>query len=363
MSATNVLSDALDQAGPLRRVLVLGPQSDGIAGQLLRPRREATAASEGMHDAKTPYSAAVAVEDEDPHRAFARVQAVVRPGGPFFFYTTQRGSRGVALLRRYFEVEGGRRTEDGWLWTARVRSIGGTSGHFNEIAPDYATQIPPHLREHYLDQKLKAFARLLPSGWASGLGIDVGAGLGWYANALVERHGARVVAVDPSTVPLALGRAEARTRPWPAFVAGDSLHLPFPDETFDYAYAINMLHHLKLGEQERALREVHRILKPGAPLLVFEINTRNPVFAWYMRHVFPRTRSIDRGDEEFIHPSRWPLVPEFRLETVEYRTFAPDFLPKWSLKAARAIERALERGRLAAYSIHYTALLRKVTSA
>jgi SAM-dependent methyltransferase len=56
-------------------------------------------------------------------------------------------------------------------------------------------------------------------------------------------------------------------------VCGDAVALPFADESFSSAIAILVLHHLKSRElQDRALAEVHRVLRPGGSFFAFEIN-------------------------------------------------------------------------------------------
>src|SRR3990170_8133586 len=87
--------------------------------------------------------------------------------------------------------------------------------------------------------------------------LDVAAGPG-YAAAAAAKRGAKVVGVDfaPAMV------AEARRRyPTVDFREGDAEDLPFPDASFD-AVTMNfgLLH---LGRPERALREAHRVLRPG----------------------------------------------------------------------------------------------------
>lgn len=333
-----------------------GPRAQQLAHALGEAAKELVdPADTRLADAAVDLDAA---DDPDWGERFARLQSQLRPGGLLVLGCDPR--QAVALGRRaahYFEPDTPSQGEHRTLLVFRPRPLAAVVGHFDTVAPGYATQIPPHVRNHYLARKLSALERMLGPGWTRGLGLDLGCGLGWYANAIAARGG-RVVAMDPSTVPLRIGQKESARGSRPLHVAGDTLRLPFQHGAFDYAYAVNMLHHLKRGEQERALREVHRVLKPGAPFLVFEINTRNPLFAWYMRHVFPRTRSIDRGDEEFIRPDRLPLVPEFEVERVEYSTFAPDFIPRAFLPAARAAERLLERA-IPRYAIHYTALLRR----
>jgi SAM-dependent methyltransferase len=56
-------------------------------------------------------------------------------------------------------------------------------------------------------------------------------------------------------------------------LCGDAAALPFADQTFSSAVAILVLHHLKTrDQQDRALGEVHRVLRPGGSFFAFEIN-------------------------------------------------------------------------------------------
>jgi SAM-dependent methyltransferase len=50
---------------------------------------------------------------------------------------------------------------------------------------------------------------------------------------------------------------------------GDAQHLPYPDATFDAAYLISVLG--EIPDAPAALRELRRVLKPGARLLVGEV--------------------------------------------------------------------------------------------
>ena len=56
-------------------------------------------------------------------------------------------------------------------------------------------------------------------------------------------------------------------------LCGDAATLPFADQSFSSAVAILVLHHLKNRDlQDRALAEVHRVLRPGGSFFAFEIN-------------------------------------------------------------------------------------------
>lgn len=44
---------------------------------------------------------------------------------------------------------------------------------------------------------------------------------------------------------------------------GDALDLPFPDDTFDQVMIIHCLEHLDMEQGNLAIKEAHRVLKPG----------------------------------------------------------------------------------------------------
>jgi SAM-dependent methyltransferase len=307
-----------------------------------------------------PPAALLAVDDLDDlsPAALRELQGRLAPGGRLEVRRPRRPRRLARRLQPYFEgpPAPGRRfgrvrpAKDGSVVAYR-RGPGLHLGHFDRLADEYAGEIPPHLVAHYLGRKVEQLRRALGDAHPR-LGLDVGCGVGLYADAVAQALGCTVVGVDAS-VP-ALHAAKARA----PLAGADVQHLPFPDATVDFAYAINMVHHLKRGEQERALAETARVLRPGAPLLVFEINVRNPLFRLYMRRVFPRTRRIDRGDEEFLLPRELAAASPLPVESVHCYTFIPDFAPSWSLPVLRPLERLLERAA-GPWSIHYTAVLRR----
>jgi len=66
-------------------------------------------------------------------------------------------------------------------------------------------------------------------------------------------------------------------------VEADAVYLPYADSTFDRAIAVATYHHIE-GENERlrALRELHRALKPGGEAFLTVWNRRQPRF-WLKR--------------------------------------------------------------------------------
>ncbi len=63
----------------------------------------------------------------------------------------------------------------------------------------------------------------------------------------------------------------------------DVSHLPYHDETFDWAISVATYHHIK-GEKERqaALSELRRVLKPGGEAFITVWNRGQPRF-WFRR--------------------------------------------------------------------------------
>ena len=101
-----------------------------------------------------------------------------------------------------------------------------------------------------------AFFVMLPA--VSGLvGLDLGCGEG-HNTRLLAASGADVVALDLSEY--FIESAAAQSQRGIRFVLGDGARLPFRSSTFDFATAFMSL--MDVGEPERALQEVGRVLKP-----------------------------------------------------------------------------------------------------
>lgn len=106
------------------------------------------------------------------------------------------------------------------------------------------------------------FAESLPS---RSFVADLGCGNGRHAKVLAEK-GHRVVGLDASGKLLSMARRRVSEA---AFVRGDLCRLPFSVARFSAAIVVATIHHLP-SESERlaALREVARVLRPGARVLV-----------------------------------------------------------------------------------------------
>jgi ubiquinone/menaquinone biosynthesis C-methylase UbiE len=92
--------------------------------------------------------------------------------------------------------------------------------------------------------------------------VDVGAGTGQFAAALSDWFGIGVLAVEPSDAM----RAQIPRRPEIRVLAGDAAAIPVPDGSADGAWLSLMLHHIP--DLDAAAREIRRVLRPRAPVLI-----------------------------------------------------------------------------------------------
>ncbi len=94
--------------------------------------------------------------------------------------------------------------------------------------------------------------------------LDVGCGYGRIAIPLALQ-GCEIEGVDISRAMITSARRAVRKNMKVRFRVGDMRHLPYPAESFDRVLCLwNTFNHLLLpGEQLAALKEVHRVLRPG----------------------------------------------------------------------------------------------------
>jgi len=93
----------------------------------------------------------------------------------------------------------------------------------------------------------------------------------------------------------------------------DAHALPFPESSFDCVYAANLLHHVN---PELALREMHRVLKPGGVACFWDPLKHNPII-----NIYRRIASEVRTEDE--HPLDIAIINFVRglYTKVNYDTF------------------------------------------
>jgi demethylmenaquinone methyltransferase / 2-methoxy-6-polyprenyl-1,4-benzoquinol methylase len=140
--------------------------------------------------------------------------------------------------------------------------------------------------------------------------LDLAAGTGSSAQPFVTA-GADVVATDFSHGMLRVGK---RMHPQLTFVAGDALHLPFTDESFD---AVTMSFGLRnVADVDAALVEMARVTRPGGRLVVAEFShpTWRPfrtVYSGYLMRALPEVaRRVASNPDAYVYLAEsiraWP---------------------------------------------------------
>ena len=102
--------------------------------------------------------------------------------------------------------------------------------------------------------------------------LDIGSGIGGPARYFADRFGCKVTGIDLTEEFCAVARHLTRLLGMQdriAFEAGDALAMPFPDASFDGAYSMNVS--MNIADKSALYREIHRVLKPGAWLVLSEI--------------------------------------------------------------------------------------------
>lgn len=129
--------------------------------------------------------------------------------------------------------------------------------------------------------------------------LDIGSGPGLLALSMAEAVGreGRVCGVDPSESMRAI--ASARSAPAPMeFVAGDACSLPFADASFDAAVSTQVYEYV--ADMPAALREAHRVLRPGGRLLVLDTDWDSLV--WHSSDRARMQRVLEVFDEHLVDP-------------------------------------------------------------
>jgi demethylmenaquinone methyltransferase/2-methoxy-6-polyprenyl-1,4-benzoquinol methylase len=184
---------------------------------------------------------------------------------------------------------------------------------FAAIAPRY--DINNRLHSAGLDQQWRRRAVRLSQLKPTDCVVDVACGTGdlslAYRRGLLEAAAAqnlnpsgRVLGVDFTFEMLPLAerkshRVDSTHSPATRFITGDAQRLPLPDGCCDVvsiAFGIR-----NVADPATALREFHRVLRPGGRVIVLEFSLPgNPIlrglYNFYFHQVLPRTATLISGD-------------------------------------------------------------------
>jgi SAM-dependent methyltransferase len=214
-----------------------------------------------------------------------------------------------------------------------VSPAAGTPTDFDAIADIYDGVFPSHVQEHYLQRRVRYIRQHAPAATA----IDVGAGTGVLAERLADA-GLDVVALDPFPGMLEQLR---RRRPGTRTVVAHGEAIPFPDDSFDLAYSVAVMHHIAdPGKVRRTLAEMVRVTRPGGRIVIWDHNPRNPYWPNLMKRV-PQDVGSERlaSMEELLAGLTAAGATIVRAERLG---MMPEFVPQALLPLATLLERAVE---------------------
>jgi SAM-dependent methyltransferase len=157
--------------------------------------------------------------------------------------------------------------------------------------------------------------------------LELGCGTGYFTRELA-RSGAEIVAIDVSPQLLEIAIANC-SPPNVRYEIQNAYDLSYPEAVFDSVVGSSVLHHLEI---RAAVREIHRVLKPGGRISFTEPNMLNPQIAIQKNVPWIKRKLGDSPDETAFF--RWPL--RRLLEVTGYREVRIDpfdFLhPKTSVR-------------------------------
>lgn len=173
---------------------------------------------------------------------------------------------------------------------------------------------PVWLNRFFAGLQWAAVTRVLASRPIEGAtALDIGCGFGRWTRWLAQ-HGAVAIGVDPTE-----GMLEAARRASPASITYRSMSataLDFPDDHFALVTCVTVIQHLKPEEQEAAIAELARVLRPGGEAVVLDlIDLGDKGKIVYPRAALDWIRSYEAHG---LHIERWegqefvPLIRGFR---------------------------------------------------
>jgi ubiquinone/menaquinone biosynthesis C-methylase UbiE len=129
--------------------------------------------------------------------------------------------------------------------------------------------------------------------------VDVGCGWGRSFKMLKDRFAAeRLIGVDIDPQMLAATNAEAARHGLSIELHQATVaQLPLSDGSADLVFCHQTFHHLV--DQHAAIRELHRVLKPGG-LLLFAESTRAYIRSWIIRLLFQHPMQVQRTASEYV---------------------------------------------------------------
>ena len=185
--------------------------------------------------------------------------------------------------------------------------------------------------EYFAGYKMRDFAKEADAcgSPSDGTFLDFGSGIGASITPFGEvLPAAELICADVSAESLAESMKIHGTGPRYVLIRNDQL--PFPDSSVDGAFACCVFHHIPSEAHAATLRELRRVLKPGAPLMVYEHNPFNPLTVRAVRTCPLDENAVLIRAREMVQLCR---NAGYTTVKIDYRVYFPA-----SLRALRPLE-------------------------
>lgn len=153
--------------------------------------------------------------------------------------------------------------------------------------------------------------------------LDIGCGIGRFEEQIhFKGINWDIYGIDISFNSLKVAK-KSLSSPNFSFIRFDGDIFPFLDDSFDLVVAICVFHHILPEKRIKAIEEIHRVLKRGGYVFIFEHNPTNPLTRFIVNHCeFDKDSfllSHREVKELFVSGSIVPIL-------LEYFLFFPHFL-------------------------------------
>ena len=153
---------------------------------------------------------------------------------------------------------------------------------------------------HVLERAMQDLERLIPNRQPSyPVVADVGCGWGRSLKKLHDRFAPqRLIGMDIDPEMLAASAREMAACGLQAeFIQCSSSRITLPDNSVDLLFCHQTFHHLI--DQENAIREFYRVLKPGG-ILLFAESTKRYIHSWIIRLLFRHPMDVQKTAPEYL---------------------------------------------------------------
>jgi ubiquinone/menaquinone biosynthesis C-methylase UbiE len=154
--------------------------------------------------------------------------------------------------------------------------------------------------------------------------VDLGCGPGLLAWEMAQQVGSagEVQCLDASQSMVALATRRCSGQPWVQVRSGDVTALPYADGGFDAVVSMQVYEYVP--EVDRALAEVHRVLRPGGRAIIVDTDWESCV--WHSSDPARMRRVVETWDLHCPHP-QLPRTLERRLRGAGFEVEQVDAIP------------------------------------